>query len=146
MKNIIVTIKDTEISISDNKENAQLKNILAEQQQLKGSLFSLPKISSTIKNKKEQIQGTLTLKGSLNGSLNKKIETKGVLAESHTYTGEVKIPYSKNYNIYQGPTEIIPTFSVQMLETEGKVLNNNITVLEIPVYQVSNEYGITVTI
>lgn len=45
------------------------------------------------------------------------------------------------YQIYNGPTEVVPSFDSTVLETSGKALNNDITVTPIDVTIVSNSAG-----
>ena len=60
--------------------------------------------------------------------------------------GDILIIHSQ-FPDYAGPYTITPqAHQAQTLPTAQKSLNENITVLEIPVYEVSNEYGITVNI
>lgn len=48
---------------------------------------------------------------------------------------------------YSGSYEITPlAYEAQTLATRRKTLNDDLTVLEIPIFEVSNEYGTTVNI
>lgn len=48
---------------------------------------------------------------------------------------------------YAGSYEITPlAYEAQTLETKDKTMTENLTVLEIPLFEVSNEYGTTVNI
>lgn len=47
---------------------------------------------------------------------------------------------------YAGPYSVTPQKAVQVLETEGKAMSKNVTVNEVPRYEVSNGHGITVVI
>ena len=47
---------------------------------------------------------------------------------------------------YAGPYSVTPQTTVQVLETEGKAMSKNVTVNEVPRYEVSNGHGITVVI
>ena len=48
---------------------------------------------------------------------------------------------------YDGSYEITPlAYEAQTLDTENKTMTADLTVLEIPIYEVSNEYGTTINI
>lgn len=42
---------------------------------------------------------------------------------------------------YDGPYEITPKVEAQTMATKGKVMRDNVTVLEVPVYRVANPSG-----
>lgn len=50
------------------------------------------------------------------------------------------------YDEYKGEYKVIPKTEKQTLETKNKVMKNNVTVAEIPFFEVSNETGTTVII
>lgn len=47
---------------------------------------------------------------------------------------------------YPGPYTVIPNVYEQTLSTKNKSMTKNVTVTEIPYQEVSNEYGVTVSI
>lgn len=51
-----------------------------------------------------------------------------------------------DYDFFSGSYDIIPTIDPQILETEGKIMEQNLTIREIPYYEVSNSSGYTVYI
>lgn len=52
-----------------------------------------------------------------------------------------------DFDVYKGETEIKPkAFTSQTLETKRKLMKDNITVLEVPYFKVSNNKGETVYI
>ena len=60
--------------------------------------------------------------------------------------GEV-ITVQHGYDPYPGPYEVIPkAWEEQILATNGKNMEANVTVYEVPYDEVSNQYGTTVTI
>lgn len=60
--------------------------------------------------------------------------------------GEV-ITVQHGYDPYPGPYEVIPkAWEDQILATNGKNMEDDVTVYEIPYDEVSNQYGTTVTI
>ena len=46
---------------------------------------------------------------------------------------------SNQYDYFEGNYLIIPSVDSQTLETEGKLMKNNVNIREIPYYEVSNE-------
>lgn len=50
------------------------------------------------------------------------------------------------YEFFDGEYEIIPKVETQILETEGKIMEENLMIKEIPYYEVSNSSGYTVYI
>ena len=60
--------------------------------------------------------------------------------------GEV-ITVQHGYDPYPGPYEVIPkAWEDQILATNGKNMEDDVTVYEVPYDEVSNQYGTTVTI
>lgn len=53
---------------------------------------------------------------------------------------------SEAYPIYEGTYVVIPQTSEQTLETRDKRMQDNVTVREVPYFEVSNEKGLTVYI
>lgn len=47
---------------------------------------------------------------------------------------------------YDGPYVVIPNTYDQVLDTQDKMLTENVVVKEVPYAEVANEYGTTVTI
>lgn len=47
---------------------------------------------------------------------------------------------------YEGPYVVTPELTEIVLETRGKTMADDVLVNEIPIYEVSNQYGTTVTI
>ena len=73
------------------------------------------------------------------GSLLAKIQTEGML------TGQLTKPIG--YQMYSGEYEVTPKVTSQILETSQKVMNNDVTINKIPIFEVSNSSGgITVSI
>ena len=47
---------------------------------------------------------------------------------------------------YDGPYELTPKASSQTMETSGKLMSQDVVILEIPLYETSNDYGTTLNI
>lgn len=72
------------------------------------------------------------------------IMVSGQLQVFPTMTGIIQIPsFPEQYETYSGPTNIIPSFFEQNLDTSEKVLKTNIKVFQIQTYETSNEFGTT---
>jgi len=71
----------------------------------------------------------------------------GELARGHTITGSLTIPTVVGVESYDGPYEVIPRVYAQSLDTDRKLMSDDVTVHEIPVTRTSNpEGGLTVLI
>ena len=55
--------------------------------------------------------------------------------------GSTTMIASSDVEIYDGPYEVIPKVNSQALSTAGKMMNDDVTVLEVPYYEVSNQFG-----
>lgn len=65
----------------------------------------------------------------------------GTLYPSKRYTGRL-IPIGKFYNDYIGPYEVTPNVKEQqILNTTDRVLHKDVTIKEIPYFDVSNTSG-----
>lgn len=54
--------------------------------------------------------------------------------------------YTMDDELYEGPYAVVPKLTEIVLETKGKAMTDDVLVNEIPIYEVSNQYGTTVTI
>ena len=76
-----------------------------------------------------------------NGALIGRIRPHKVLS------GKVVLPTFVGGDIYEGEYTITPKAGrSQTLETKNKMMSNNLTVLEIPFFETSNENGTTIFI
>lgn len=66
------------------------------------------------------------------GNMSESERLCGKLSGNSTLTGELKAPKQIDRPIYDGAHEITPTEEVQILETEGKAVNENIVINPIP--------------
>lgn len=55
--------------------------------------------------------------------------------------GEVTEVYRDGIQDYAGPYEVTPKVDSQSLPTKGKLMTNDVTINEIPVFRVSNTSG-----
>lgn len=86
-----------------------------------------------------ELNGTLTSAGLLHGTL---------VGDHHKIQGTLTIPSTPGLDLYGGPYEVTPkAWDAQVLETEGKLMSNDVTVFKVPYYETSNIYdGLTVFI
>lgn len=80
---------------------------------------------------KQSLGGTLSGKGTVSGSVTQKESIHGTLGISTSGVTEQ----------YKGDYEVTPRLSAQVLETRKKVMTDNLTIKEIPIYEVSNTSG-----
>ena len=85
-----------------------------------------------------QLSGTLTSVGRLSGSL---------VGDHHKISGSLTIPNAPGLEVYGGSYEVTPRVYAQSLDTDGKLMSDDVTVHEIPVTRTSNlQGGLTVLI
>lgn len=83
-----------------------------------------------------------------------KLAVENVTIPMTVATEDIEIPVSISVtyeavsgDTYEGSYQVTPTLNDQTLETEGKVMRDDLTVYAIPISRVSNPYdGITVLI
>lgn len=80
-----------------------------------------------------ELNGTLTSAGLLHGSL---------VGDHHKIQGTLTIPTTPGLELYGGPYEVTPkAWEEQVLETEGKLMADDVTVYEIPITRTTNPTG-----
>lgn len=86
-----------------------------------------------------ELHGTLTSIGLLHGTL---------VGDHHKITGTLTIPSTPGLELYGGPYEVTPkAWEEQVLQTDGKLMADDVTVLKVPYYETSNIHdGLTVFI
>lgn len=95
------------------------------------------------------IKGTDTLHGSISlsvgyigcliGAISGQKGLKGSISEQGRLTGSLSMPIG--YEDYTGEYEILPQVTDQTVETNDKRMTDNLKVLAIPYYEVSNASG-----
>lgn len=70
----------------------------------------------------------------------KDIHLIGLVRQDVKLSGRIILPvgYNGDYENYEGPYEVIPKIESQSLSTKNKCMSNNVTIREIPYYEVSN--------
>ena len=77
----------------------------------------------------------------LTGRLTETSSLRGSLSSASTLTGSLTVPSVVGSQPYTGVYEVTPAVYSQTLETAGKRLAEDVTVLEIPFYETSNLSG-----
>lgn len=69
----------------------------------------------------------------------------GACIDSNNATLDAKLPgklvISAERKFYEGSYEITPKVTPQAMDTKGKIMRENVTVNEIPVFRTSNDSG-----
>ena len=85
--------------------------------------------------------------GELTGKLTAGATLSGFLNTSGQLTGKLTIPTMVGAEAYDGSYEVTPRVYAQTLSTDNKLMEDDVTVHEIPVTRTSNpEGGLTVLI
>lgn len=145
MKNIIITA-DKDIYNNTLDERHLIKGILTKVSQIEGSLSSLASLKGEISKINGQIKGQLFSHIPLmEGVIIIQDTLVGQLSSIFNIEGVIEVPYKEEdeYDFYLGPTEVTPSFVRQTLNTENKILRNDVKVSQIKTYEVSNNYGTT---
>ena len=77
-----------------------------------------------------QLSGTLTSVGRLSSAL---------VGDHHKISGSLTIPNAPGLEVYVGPYEVTPkAWDEQVLQTNGKLMADDVTVFRVPYYETSN--------
>ena len=77
-----------------------------------------------------ELSGKLTSSGRLHGSL---------VSDHHIVQGTLTIPSTPGLELYGGPYEVTPkAWEEQILQTDGKLMTDDVTVFRVPYYETSN--------
>lgn len=79
-----------------------------------------------------ELNGTLTSAGLLHGTL---------VGDHHKIQGTLTIPSTPGLDLYDGSYEVTPRLYAQSLDTDGKLMRDDVTVYEIPVTRTTNPHG-----
>ena len=72
--------------------------------------------------------------------LSAKATLSGKLSCNGGLTGTLSVGHGYDYETYDGEYEVVPrAFNSQTLKTSNKLLTKDITVTEVPVFEMSNE-------
>lgn len=79
----------------------------------------------------EKISGDVRIIGSVTGTI----------GDVSTVSGDVVIPILRDADVYEGDYDITPRLEELILETNRKLMKDNVTVRKIPVIYTSNPQG-----
>ena len=79
--------------------------------------------------------------GELIGSLKSSGQLSGFLSASKGISGLLTIPSAAGVELYDGSYEVTPRLYAQYLDTDGKLMEDDVTVYEIPVTRTTNPTG-----
>ena len=79
--------------------------------------------------------------GELIGSLKSSGQLSGFLSETKGISGLLTIPSAVGVETYDGSYEVTPRLYAQSLDTDGKLMEDDVTVYEIPVTRTTNPTG-----
>lgn len=85
----------------------------------------------------DNIIAEISCESNIEGTLNSTYTLNGTISTCNVITGEV-IPIVLSYVNYEGSYKVTPKVSSQVLETAHKVMSEDVTVAEIPYFEVSN--------
>lgn len=93
------------------------------------------------------IYGVVLVHDTLNGVLKGSDTIQGQLKAQGMLVGKVGFPKCQAWqDEYEGDYDVIPKTYMQTLDTDNKVLRDEVRVHEIPYYETSNVDGVTVYI
>lgn len=83
----------------------------------------------------------------IEGVKHERVAIEGVKHERVALTGKVVIPAIAGGEYYEGNYTVTPKArTAQTLQTKNKTMKENVTVLEVPFFETSNEKGTTIYI
>lgn len=87
------------------------------------------------------IYGVIYTEDTLYGKIADSERIQGQLQSEGTLIGEVGFPKCDYPQSYGGEYEVTPRLYAQYLDTDGKYMEDDVTVYEIPITRTSNQYG-----
>lgn len=87
------------------------------------------------------IYGVVYTEDTLFGSISDSEEIKGQLQSESVLIGEVGFPKCDYPLPYGGEYEVTPRLYAQYLDTDGKYMDNDVTIFEIPITRTTNPTG-----
>ena len=79
--------------------------------------------------------------GELIGSLKSSGQLSGFLSAEKGISGLLTIPSAVGVETYDGSYEVTPRLYAQSLDTDGKLMQDDVTVYEIPISHTTNPTG-----
>lgn len=122
-----------------------MNGTLEQEIQLKGKIetsLNIKGVISELKLKGKLINDSIGIKGKLESNSN----IRGLIHNANILRGKIISGSVPIYPDYEGSYDITPKSTSQTLNTENKVLRQDMLVESIPYYETSNEYGKTIYI
>ena len=83
----------------------------------------------------------------ISGSLSPRDQIRGSVKDRRNLTANLNVPVFEQHDIYDGDYIVTPkAHSGTVLETQGKLMTDDVTVIKIPYFETSNLSGKTVYI
>ena len=79
--------------------------------------------------------------GEIIGSLKSSGQLSGFLSAAKGISGLLTIPSAGGVELYDGSYEVTPRLYSQSLDTDGKLMQDDVTVYEIPISRTTNPTG-----
>lgn len=79
--------------------------------------------------------------GELTGTLKSWGQLSGFLSAAKGISGVLTIPSAVGVTVYDGSYEVTPRLYTQSLDTDGKLMEDDVTVYEIPITHTTNPTG-----
>lgn len=111
---------------------------------LQGHLSTNKELTGQI-NSIQTLRGTISAPNTLKGAINTCPSLIGKINLKENLKGTITVP-SEHYEHYEGKYTVTPKTISQTLHTANLVMDDNVTVLEIPYFETANETGDTVYI
>ena len=90
------------------------------------------------------LQGSAVSTGQLSGTIIPKVYLRGTIIPKVYLRGKACVP--DKFDTYDGDYIVTPRLNEQTLATKDKNMIDDVVVKPIPIYELSNEHGITVII
>lgn len=111
---------------------------------LRGHLSTNKELTGQI-NPVQTLRGTISAPSILKGTMNICPSLIGKINPKENLKGTITVP-SEHYEHYQGKYIVTPKTTSQTLHTANLVMDDDVTILEIPYFETSNLSGKTVYI
>lgn len=123
---------------------SEIVGALLETSNVNSNLSNNSNITGSINDTK--ITGNITSSININGSLSSNSNLIAKVENINNLDASLNIGGSGSYLDYSGSYDIIPNQNNQTLQTENRVLRQDLLVEKIPYFETSNDYGKTVYI
>ena len=123
---------------------SEISGALLETSSVNSNLSNNSNITGSINDTK--ITGNVSSTININGLLSNNNNLNSNIQSNSNISAKLSVGGSGSYLDYSGSYDIIPNQQDQTLQTQNKILRENMLVEKIPYYETSNDYGKTVYI